>query len=66
VTTPLTLFLYIVAIIVVWWDMENVPPLPYDFLECSHALSEHFGFPPQREFGLVQCASAYASAYIWV
>jgi hypothetical protein len=21
--------------------MENVPPLPYDLLECSHALLEH-------------------------
>jgi hypothetical protein len=34
-------FLFVVAMIVVWWDMENVPPSPYDLLECSHALLEH-------------------------
>jgi hypothetical protein len=26
------------AMIVVWWEMENVPPLPYDILERSHVL----------------------------
>jgi hypothetical protein len=26
----------------------------------------HYGFPLQREFGLVQCASTYPSACIWV
>jgi hypothetical protein len=25
----------------VWWDMENVPPPPYDLLECSHTLLWH-------------------------
>jgi len=37
----LLLFLSIVAMIVVWWDMENVPPLPYDLLKHSHALVNH-------------------------
>jgi hypothetical protein len=27
--------------IVVWWEMENVPPPPYDLLKHSHALLEH-------------------------
>ncbi len=27
--------------IVMWWEMENVLPLPYDFLEHSHALIAH-------------------------
>jgi hypothetical protein len=27
--------------IVVWWDMENVPLPPYDLLQCSHVLLEH-------------------------
>jgi hypothetical protein len=29
------------VITMVWWEMENVPPSPYDLLECSHALLEH-------------------------
>jgi len=37
----LLLFLSIVAIIVVWWEMENVSPSPYDLLERSHALIKH-------------------------
>jgi hypothetical protein len=37
----LLLFLSIVAMIVVWWEMENVPPLPYDLLEHSHVLLNH-------------------------
>ncbi len=37
----LLLFLSNVAMILVWWEMENVPPLPYDLLKCSHALLEH-------------------------
>jgi hypothetical protein len=24
-----------------WWEMENVPPPPYDLLERSHVLLEH-------------------------
>ncbi len=31
---------------------------------CSFRI--HFNFPSQREFGLIQCASAYPSACIWV
>ncbi len=27
--------------IVVWWEMENVPLPPYDLLERSRALLEH-------------------------
>jgi hypothetical protein len=27
--------------IVVWWEMENVPPPPYDLLEHSHVLLNH-------------------------
>jgi len=27
--------------IVVWWEMENVSPLPYDLLDRSHALQNH-------------------------
>jgi len=27
--------------IIMWWEMENVPPPPYDLLERSHALLEH-------------------------
>ncbi len=37
----LLLFLFVVATIVVWWGMENVPPLPYDLLKHSHVLLEH-------------------------
>ncbi len=37
----LLLFLSIFAMIMVWWEMENVPPLPYDLLECSHVLLDH-------------------------
>jgi len=36
----LVIFL-VVAMIVVWWEMENVPLPPYDLLERSHALLEH-------------------------
>jgi hypothetical protein len=25
----------------VWWEMKNIPPSPYDLLNCSHALLEH-------------------------
>ncbi len=35
------LFFSIVAMIVVWWEMENVPPPLYDLLECSHVLLEY-------------------------
>ncbi len=24
-----------------WWDMENIPPPPYDLLEHPHVLLEH-------------------------
>jgi hypothetical protein len=27
--------------VLVWWEMENVPPPPYYLLECSHVLLEH-------------------------
>jgi hypothetical protein len=27
--------------IVVWWEMENIPPPPFDLLERSHVLLEH-------------------------
>jgi len=27
--------------LMVWWEMENVPPSPYVLLECSHALLKH-------------------------
>jgi hypothetical protein len=37
----LLLFLFVFAMIVVWWEMENVLPPPYDLLECSHALLDH-------------------------
>ncbi len=39
--------------IVVWWDMESVPPLPYDLLEHSHALLEHtLDFHRKENLGL--------------
>ncbi len=31
----------VVAMIMVLWDMESVPPPPYDLLEHSHALLKH-------------------------
>jgi len=34
-------FFFVVTMIMVWWEMENVPPLPYDLLEHSHAFVEH-------------------------
>jgi hypothetical protein len=37
----LLLFLFVVAMIVVWWEMENVPFPPYDLLKHSHALLKH-------------------------
>jgi hypothetical protein len=37
----MVLFFSIVTMIVVWWDMENVPPPPYDLLKYSHALVDH-------------------------
>jgi hypothetical protein len=27
--------------IMVWWEMENTPPPPYDLVEHSHALLHH-------------------------
>jgi hypothetical protein len=36
----LVIFL-VVAMIVVWWEMENVPLPPDDLLERSRALLEH-------------------------
>jgi len=37
----LLLFLFVFTMIVVWWEMENVPPFPYDLLKHSHALLYH-------------------------
>ncbi len=37
----LLLFLFVVPMIVVWWDMASIPPLSYDLLKCSHALLKH-------------------------
>jgi len=49
----LLLFLFVVAMIVVWWHMESIPPLPYDLLELSHALLEHtLVFHRKKNLGL--------------
>jgi hypothetical protein len=37
----IVVFIFVVAMIVVWWEMENVPPPPYVLLEHSHALLKH-------------------------
>ncbi len=31
----------VITMIMVWWDMESVPPPPCDLLEHSHVLLEH-------------------------
>jgi hypothetical protein len=31
----------VVTMIMVWWDMEDVPFIPYDLLECSHVLMDN-------------------------
>jgi hypothetical protein len=34
-------YIIVVAMIVVWWEMENITPPPYDLLKNSHVLLEH-------------------------
>jgi len=49
-------YIVVVAMIVVWWEMENTPFPPYDLrfkraFPCSFKAPS--GFPPQKKFGLV-------------
>jgi len=46
-------YIVVVAMIVVWWEMENAPFPPYDLLKHSHALlKHHLVFRHKKNLGL--------------